>query len=130
MSDGCSLRLLTLGLIPTMASYSSTSASSRSCFGRWCSFTLKALNAERMCEKSHARVKSKTLRPGLLESCEGFRMLDNHSANVKAETVCAQMIFGYKGKDLNTSSSPRVQHIPTSFQFGLNQLLQMLCWRR
>lgn len=42
MSDGCSLRLLTLGLIPTMASYSSTSASS---FGRWCSFTLKALKA-------------------------------------------------------------------------------------
>lgn len=82
-----------------------------------------------MCEKSHARVKSKTLRPGLLESCEGFRMLDNHSANVKAETVCAQM-KGYKGKDLNKSSSPRVQQIPTSFQFGLNQLLQMLCWRR
>lgn len=100
------------------------------CQQLWSVVQLHPESIESMCEKSHARVKSKTLRPGLLESCEGFRMLDNHSANVKAETVCAQMIFGYKGKDLNTSSSPRVQHIPTSFQFGLNQLLQMLCWRR
>lgn len=56
MSDGCSLRLPTLGLIPTMASYSSTGASSRSCFGRWCSFTLKALKE---CVKKAMLVKSK-----------------------------------------------------------------------